>query len=231
MVQEGLGRYRQYYREGLQDKLGVDIHLFKVGEFKSAAEPYVLDQASPESKEADLYWMNDIWQRFLGDIAEARGLDPAVLAAAVDGLPQGVEAAGGDLAQLALDQKLVDGLKTLDEVQQLLAERGEVDEASDSGVREIAWTDYLKHVTSPMAAADSRPQVAVVVAEGQIMGGKQNPGTVGGESTSALLRDALDDEAVKAVVLRVDSPGGEVFASEQIRREAVARREAGQPVR
>ena len=65
MMLEGLARYRQYYRRGLQEKLGVDVHLFRVGEFKSAAEPYILDAASPESKEADLYWMNDIWGRYL----------------------------------------------------------------------------------------------------------------------------------------------------------------------
>ncbi|WP_133000300.1 signal peptide peptidase SppA [Luteimonas arsenica] len=230
MVLEGIGRYRQYYREGLQEKLGVDIHLFKVGEYKSAAEPYVLDQASPEAKEADLYWMNDIWRRFVGDIAKARGLDAAALSAAVDALPEGVQAAGGDLAKLAVEQKLVDGLKTLEEVQQLLAERGEADEDSDSGVREMAWDAYLKHVTSPMAAADARPQVAVVVAEGTIMDGEQNPGNVGGESTSALLRAAREDDNVKAVVLRVDSPGGGVFASEQIRREVEALKAAGKPV-
>src|SRR5690606_33564140 len=86
-------------------------------------------------------------------------------------------------------------------------------------------------VAEPMvAAADKRPQVAVVVAEGTIMGGQQPPGNVGGESTAALLREALDDELVRAVVLRVDSPGGEVFASEQIRREIVALKEAGKPV-
>ena len=230
MVLEGIGRYRQYYREGLQEKLGVDIHLFKVGEYKSAAEPYILDQASPEAKEADLYWMNDIWQRFVADIAKARGLDAGQLAAAVEALPQGVQAAGGDLAKLAVDQKLVDGLKTLEEVQQLLAERGMADEDSDSGVREIAYDAYLKHVTSPMAAADVRPQVAVVVAEGSILDGEQNPGTIGGESTSELLRAAREDEKVKAVVLRVDSPGGGVFASEQIRREVAALKAAGKPV-
>ena len=230
MVLEGLGRYRQYYREGLQDKLGVDIHLFKVGEFKSAAEPYVRDDASPESKEADLFWMNDIWQRFLGDVARARKLDAGVLAAGIDTMPAGIEAVGGDLARYAVEQKLVDGLMTVEELQHLLAERGMADEDSDSGVREIAMDAYLQHVTSPLAEADARPQVAVVVAEGQIMGGEQKPGTVGGESTSALLRAARDDEHVKAVVLRVDSPGGEVFASEQIRREVVALKAAGKPV-
>jgi protease-4 len=107
VVLEGLGRYRQYFRTGLQDKLGVDVHLFKVGEYKSAAEPYVLDAASPASKEADLFWMNDVWQRYLGDIAKARRLDPAQLAAGIDTLPEGIAAAGGDLAKFALQQKLV----------------------------------------------------------------------------------------------------------------------------
>jgi protease-4 len=79
IVLEGLGRYRLYYREGLQDKLGVDVHLFRVGEFKSAAEPFILDAASPESREADLYWMNDLWRRHLEEIATARKLPVADL--------------------------------------------------------------------------------------------------------------------------------------------------------
>ena len=112
---EGLGRYRMYYREGLQDKLGVDVHLFKVGEYKSAAEPYVLDAASAEAKEADLFWMNDVWQRLLADIAKVRKTTPEALAAGIDTLPEGIAAAGGDLAKYALQQKLVDGLKTREE--------------------------------------------------------------------------------------------------------------------
>ena len=91
LLLEGLGRYRQYYRQGLQDKLGVDVHLFKVGEYKSAAEPYVLDAASPEAKEADLYWMNDVWQRYLADIAKARKLDAAQLAQGIEQLPSGIQ--------------------------------------------------------------------------------------------------------------------------------------------
>jgi protease IV len=94
----------------------------------------------------------------------------------------------------------------------------------------VSLEGYLKHVDRLLPAADPRPQVAIVVAEGEITGGQQPPGTVGGESTSALLRDARDDDDVKAVVLRVDSPGGEVFASEQIRREVVALKAAGKPV-
>ncbi|MFS8063001.1 MAG: signal peptide peptidase SppA [Luteimonas sp.] len=230
LLLEGLGRYRQYYREGLQDKLGVDVHLFRVGEYKSAAEPYILDAASPASKEADLFWMNDIWQRYLGDIARVRKLTPQQLAAGIDTLPQGIEAAGGDLAKYALQQKLVDGLKTEEQVDDLLADRGVADSDADDGFREVAFDGYLKHIDSGLEAVDERPTVAVVVAEGEITGGKQPPGSIGGESTAELLRAARGDDKVKALVLRVDSPGGEVFASEQIRREVAALKDAGKPV-
>ena len=230
LLLEGLGRYRQYFRSGLQDKLGVDVHLFKVGEYKSAAEPYVLDAASPQAKEADLFWMNDVWQRYLADIAKARKLDAAQLAAGIDTLPEGIAAAGGDLARFALQQKLVDGLKTREEVEALLTDRGVADSDADGGFRQIALGDYLTQVDARRSPIDHRPQVAVVVAEGEIAGGDLPAGRVGGVSTSALLRAARDDDDVKAVVLRVDSPGGEVFASEQIRREVDALKAAGKPV-
>ncbi|MFC0676595.1 signal peptide peptidase SppA [Lysobacter korlensis] len=230
LLLEGLARYRLYYREALEDKLGVDMHLFKVGEFKSAAEPYVLDSASDEAKQADLFWMNDVWQRYLVDVAKARKLDPQWLATQVEQLPAEVQAANGDLAQYALSHKLVDGLKTREEFDELLTERGVADVDEDSGFRQVSFEGYLGHIDRAIKAADLRPQVAVVVAEGSITGGEQPPGTIGGESTAALLRDARDDENVKTVVLRVDSPGGEVFASEQIRREVVALKAAGKPV-
>ncbi len=230
LLLEGLGRYRQYYRQGLQDKLGVDVHLFRVGEYKSAAEPFILDAASPESKQADLYWMDDVWQRYVADVAKARRIDPARVAAGIDGAPEGIEAAGGDMAQYALRQKLVDGLKTAQQVDDLMAERGVADDSAADGFREIDLAGYLRHVDRGIEAVDERPEVAIVVAEGEITGGEQPPGTIGGESTSALLRAARDDDAVRAVVLRVNSPGGEVFASEQVRREVVALKDAGKPV-
>ena len=230
VVLEGLSRYRQYFREGLQDKLGVDVHLFKVGTFKSAAEPYVLDAASPASKEADLFWMNDVWQRYLGDVARARKLDVAQLTASVNDLPAGVAAAQGDLAQLALRQKLVDGLKTRQQVWDLLRERGVADDNAEGGFRRIELDDYLAHLDNRLQQVVPEKHVAVVVAEGEITGGDAPPGTIGGDSTSALLRDAHDDDNVAAVVLRVNSPGGEVFASEQIRREVDRLKAAGKPV-
>ncbi len=228
LMLEGLGRYRMYYREGLQDKLGVDVHLFRVGEYKSAAEPYILDAASPESKEADLFWMNDIWQRYLSDVGHARGIDPAKLAADIDDMSTGLKRADGDLAQWALNEHLVDALKTSDEVEAILEKKGAVDEEQHS-FRQIDLDGYLAHLGTELPALRG-DVVAVVVAAGEISGGQQPPGKIGGESTAALIARARNDDHVKALVLRVDSPGGEIFASEQIRREIELTRNAGIPV-
>lgn len=227
---EGIGRYRLFYREALQDKLGVDVHLFRVGEFKSAAEPYILDAASAESKEADLFWMNDIWGRYVADIAAARKISVDQLNAMIAALPERVSAAQGDLAKLALDEKLVDALKTPDEMETLLSERGARDE-ENSTFRQISLDSYLaQQITPASLLGKGGAQVGVVVAEGEITDGKQAPGTVGGESTSELIREARLDENIKALVLRVNSPGGGVFPSEQIRREIALTKAAGKPV-
>jgi len=222
---EGLGRYRSYYKD-LLDRLGVVVHLFRVGEFKSAAEPYVRNDASPESKEADLFWMNGLWSDYLKDIAGARKLDIAQLKQEIQDYPTAIKAANGDLAQLALQQKLVDKLATHDEARQLLIEKGVRD---DKTFRQIAFDDYL-HIVQREHIGDVRAPIGVVIAEGEIMGGDQAPGTIGGESLSHLIRAAREDDSLKALVLRVNSPGGEVFASELIRREVELTRQAGKPV-
>ena len=226
---EGLGRYRLYYRQALQDKLGVDVKLFRVGEYKSAAEPYILDAASPESREADLFWMSDLWQRHVADIASARKLKVEDLNAMINNLPERVQAARGDLAKLALDSKLVDGLKTQDQLEKLLAERGAYDK-DEHTFRQVGLYPYLVQRKARSGLLDRHGEVAVVVAQGEITDGDQPQGVVGGESTSRLIRQAREDEEVKALVLRVDSPGGGVFPSEQIRREIELTRKAGKPV-
>ena len=226
----GLASYQPYFNQALREKLGVDVQVFRVGKYKSAVEPYLLDAASPESKEASLYWMNDVWQRYLRDIGSARGIAPEQIAAGIDGMADGVAAVGGDMARYALQQKLVDGLKTRAEVDQLLAKSGVADSDAAAGFRNIGFDDYLAQLQVKQSVLDSRDQVAVVVASGEIVGGEQPAGRIGGESTAALLRQARADDKIKAVVLRVDSPGGDVFASEQIRREVDALKQAGKPV-
>ncbi len=226
---EGLGRYRLYYRQALQEKLGVDVHLFRVGEFKSAAEPYILDAASPESREADMFWMNDLWQRYVADIAKARKIPAEQLNASINNMTAEVKAASGDLGKLAVQQKLVDGLKTSHEIEAMLSEMGVEDEEIHS-FRQVEFAQYLKPLNLPVSPFDKQSQLAIVVAQGEIVGGEANPGTVGGDSTSALIREARENEYTKALVLRVDSPGGGVFPSEQIRREIELTKKAGIPV-
>ena len=227
---EGLGRYRLFYREALQDKLGLDVHLFRVGEFKSAAEPYILDAASDESKQADLFWMSDIWQRYLQQVGKARGIAPEAISAAINELPQRLAAVKGNLAQLALNEKWVDGLKTAYEMEQYLVEQGVAFDDGSGSFQQIDMIDYLGHVNSSQIAKPQADAVAVVVAQGEIVDGEQPQGMVGGVTTSALIRAAREDDEVKALVLRVDSPGGSVFASEQIRREVELTKAAGKPV-
>lgn len=227
---EGLGRYRLFYREALQDKLGLDVHLFRVGEFKSAAEPFILDAASEESKQADLYWMNDIWQRYLQQVGTARGIAPEAIAAAIKELPQRLAAVKGNLAQLALNEKWVDGLKTAYEMEQYLVDQGVAFDDESGSFQQIDMIDYLGHVNSKEMTKPQADAVAVVVAQGEIVDGEQPQGMVGGVSTSALIRAAREDDEIKALVLRVDSPGGSVFASEQIRREVELTKAAGKPV-
>lgn len=227
---EGLGRYRLFYREALQDKLGLDVHLFRVGEFKSAAEPFILDAASTESKEADLYWMNDIWQRYLAQVGKARNIDPAQITLAINELPARLDAVKGNLAQWAVNEKWIDGLKTAYEMEHYLVLQGVAEDQDNHTFQQIDFMEYLGHVQSRKIGVQNQDIVAVVVAQGEITDGEQPPGTVGGESTSALIRAAREDDSVKALVLRVDSPGGGVFPSEQIRREVELTKAAGKPV-
>lgn len=233
LMLEGIGRYRQYYRELLQDKLGVDMQLFKVGTFKSAAEPYVLDESSAAAEQADLFWMNDIWSRYLTEVARDRKIPESQLRDSINNAREGIVAAQGDQAQYALTNRWVDALQTREQFNASIAAKAIKDEDNTVGYRAIGYDDYLQLAQiepDPESSLLSEKQVGIVVAEGDIVSGEQPPGAIGGESTAALLRDARKDKTIKAVVLRVSSPGGEVFPSEQIRREVAALRAAGKPV-
>ncbi|WP_342316400.1 signal peptide peptidase SppA [Lysobacter sp. FW306-1B-D06B] len=226
----GFAVYMPYFREALQDKLGVDVSVFKVGTYKSATEPFVQDAASPEAKQAESDVLNDQWKHYLADIAKARRLDVASIEHGIDHMPAALAEVGGNPARLALKAKLVDGLRTRNEVDHLLKARGEPDMGAKSGFRQASVAEYLAVLDKEAAKSRGKAKVAIVVAEGSIVRGDGSAGQVGGNSTSELLRKAAEDEDVKAVVLRVNSPGGEVFASEQISREVLRLRKAGKPV-
>ncbi|TAM98671.1 MAG: signal peptide peptidase SppA [Rhodanobacteraceae bacterium] len=221
----GLSDYRSYYKT-LLDKLGISAHLFRVGEFKSAAEPFILDQPSTAALEADKYWMGGLWNTWLDEIGALRHIAPATLAQQIDNLPTEIPAANGEVAQLALKLHWVDGLATREDVVRMMQEHGV---ATDNGTGFRA-VDLARYLPQTLDLGVGKPQVAVVVAEGDIMRGEQPAGEIGGESTAALIREARADRDVRAIVLRVNSPGGEAFAAEQIRREVLLAEQAGKPV-
>ncbi|MEZ2418591.1 signal peptide peptidase SppA [Luteibacter sp. RCC_6_2] len=226
----GLANYRLFYKDML-DRLGVQVHLFRVGQFKSAAEPFILDHASPESKEADAFWLGGLWTTWIDEVAKMRHLDPAALRADVDGLAERVRDAKGSLAELAVEEKLADGIATEQQFVQMLRKEGVPAGKKDQGFRQVDLGGYLAdRGLSSVDMLQTGPGVAVVVAEGEITGGKQAQGTIGGDSTAALIRAVRNDRRTRALVLRVNSPGGEVYAAEQIRREVELTREAGIPV-
>jgi protease-4 len=223
----GLANYRLFYKD-LLDKLGVDVYLFRVGQFKSAAEPFILDHASPESKEADSFWMGGLWDGYIDTVAKLRKLDPAVVRADIDQLPDRIATTQGDLAKLALDEHLIDGLATREDLIDMLRSQGVPAGKDGHGIRSVGLDRYVANM--PSRAKLTGSGVTVVVAEGEITSGEQPAGSIGGESTAALIRAAREDKRTKALVLRVNSPGGEVYAAEEIRREVEQTRKAGIPV-
>jgi protease-4 len=224
---DGYSSYRQFYRQGLE-KLAVEINLFRVGKYKSAMEPYTRDDMSEEAKEAGRFWLNDLWQQYLEVVAKNRGLILESLQASIDDLPNQIESVDGNFAVYALDLGLVDRLMTAPEARHELARRGTPDQAGDS-YRAVGMQDYLD-LTAPLRNQGGAKKVAIIVAEGEIVSGRHPAGRIGSISTSEQLRRAARDDNVAAVVLRVNSPGGDAYASEVLRLELQQVREAGKTV-
>jgi len=239
---DGYDRYRTYYKD-LLDKLGVEVNLFRVGAYKSAAEVYVRSDMSPEDREESLAYLNGLWFNYRKAVAEARGLTPTDIADYVNNSVPAMLAAKGNSAKVALDAKLVTGLKSSLDVERRMVElvggdskkteeKVEADK-SDAGesYNSTSLEDYLRVVQAEKRArSGGKDKIGVIIAAGEILDGSQPPGTVGGETAAMLIRQAREDDDVKAIVLRVDSPGGSVFASEQIYREVRAAQEAGKTV-
>jgi protease-4 len=225
---EGFGRWRTYYKDAL-DRVGVTPHVVKAGTYKNFAETYTATGPSPATQESEGLVYGELWSGFTAAIEAARKLEAGSIAQGIAELPQRLAAAKGDPAQLALQAKLVDGLKTRDQMRELLTAKGAKDEQSKS-FRQVSLGEYLAHVKDAGAPNKVQPGIGIVVAEGEIVDGQAGPGRIGGDSTARLIRKAREDEAIKAVVLRVNSPGGSAFASEILRRELELTRQAGKPV-
>ncbi|MBC7939691.1 MAG: signal peptide peptidase SppA, partial [Chitinophagaceae bacterium] len=221
---EGFGRYRNYYKDAF-DRFGITANVLRVGRFKNAGETFSANAPSKETLESESFLMDALWSAWTGGVERARKLPAGSMMKNIDALPASLLAVGGDSAKLALQEKLVDGLKTRDEMRALMIERGARDEDNKT-FRQVSFGEYLARI-KPRQTGDA---VGVVVAEGTISDGQAPGGNVGGLSTSALIRQAREDEKIKALVLRVDSPGGSAFGSELVRRELELTRAAGKPV-
>ncbi|EKO1579927.1 signal peptide peptidase SppA [Salmonella enterica] len=212
------------YYKTLLDKLKVSTHVFRVGTYKSAVEPFIRDDMSPAAREADSRWIGELWQNYLHTVSANRQISPQQLFPGAQAIIDGLTNAGGDTAKYALDHKLVDALASSADVEKALTKQFGWSK-TENNYRAISYYDY-----SLKKPADSGGTIAVIFANGAIMDGEETPGNVGGDTTASQIRDARLDPKVKSIVLRVNSPGGSVNASEVIRAELAAAKAAGKPV-
>lgn len=224
---DGYSRFQPYYKSAI-DSLYIDFHVWTVGEYKSFVEPITRDDMSPEDREATEVFLGALWEAYQADVTAARGFPENALQRFADNAVELLRDAGGDTAQMALDYGLVDELLSRDQMRDRLKVLVTDDEDADDYER-IDHADYLAAIRAEESEAPAENKIAVIVASGPILDGSQPPGTVGGDSTAAMIRAAREDDDVKALVLRVDSPGGSAFASEVILRELQAFQETDRP--
>ncbi len=226
---DGFSYYRMFYKDAI-DKLGVDFNVFRAGTFKSYTDQFSRNDMAPSERDETSVWLETLWNAYSQDVTRARSLPATALKDFVADQPAALQAVSGDMAKMALQRGLVTALKSRRQVADDL--KGLVGEDQDThSFNSIGLKDYLAAVRAKrMLQSKSDAKIGIIVASGEIFDGHQPPGSIGGESTSDLLRQVRYDNTVKAVVLRVDSPGGSEFASEQILREVQALRKAGKPV-
>ncbi|MGL5949394.1 MAG: signal peptide peptidase SppA [Aeromonas sp.] len=222
---EGMSVYQPFFK-GVLDKLAITPHVFKVGSYKSFVEPYTRSDMSPESKQANRHWLAQLWRQYVDAISTQRQISATQIDPAPDALLNALRAAHGNAATYALNAGLVDALLTRQGMSdEVIAITGKNKRHSWQGVEVL---DYLDAIEPPYAHAD-KPQIGLITASGAIMDGKQPAGVIGGDSLSRLIDKARRDDHIKALVLRIDSPGGSAFAAEQIRQALLALKAADKP--
>lgn len=224
----GFGIYQNYYKAAL-DKLMVQLHVFRVGTYKSALEPLMRNNMSEFDREASSALLEVLWASFKTGVADGRGIDPEILDDYTRHFPERLADHAGDAAQLALAFRLVDELKTIEEVRQELIELAGEDTAKRT-FRQVRFHDYVNAVRPDRKNDGPDPKVGVIVAQGVILDGTQPAGKIGSSSLASLIRQARKDDSIRSVVLRIDSPGGSAFASDTIRREIEQVKLAGKPL-
>ncbi len=215
---KGLERYNLYFGETLR-KLGVGVQVTKVGKYKSAVEPYIGDKMSEPSREQTEAVLRGAWKKILADVGTARGLTPATLNGYAN-------SAGVFPAPDALKYHLVDELLQRDELIVEMQKLGAKSIESETSFRQVSLSSYATKAKLPSKGG----RIAVVYAEGEIVDGWGSDNEVGGDQLAHELRTLRGDDKLKAVVLRINSPGGSAFASDLIAREVSLLRTKGIPV-
>lgn len=212
------------YYKSLLDKLKVSTHIFRVGTYKSAVEPILRDNMSDAAREASSRWVESLWQNYLTTVAANRYLSPQQLFPSAPEMITALQTKEGNLAKYSLDNKLVDQIASNPEVETELSKTFGWDEENNN-FNFISIYDYQ---------SQEQPQqdneIAVILINGAIVDGAKTPGNIGGDAAAAQIRQARLDPKIKAVILRVNSPGGSASASEVIRAELVALRRANKPL-
>lgn len=229
---EGFSVYQNYFKDAL-DKLGVQMNVFRVGEFKAAVEPFIRNDMSEEARRANVEWLGDLWGEYGRVVGEGRALPAETVGRYVEGFRAGLERLRGDSAAYAKEAGLVTHLETLSEFRERIGARVGLDDDHGS-FRQLHFEEYLRAVRPSLkkqkAARRAASDVALIVVQGEIVDGYGERGQAGGDTVADLLDQARRDDDVAAVVLRIDSPGGSAWASELIRREVLALKAAGKPV-
>ncbi len=223
----GLGVYPTFYKEAL-DKLKITTHIFKVGTYKGAVEPFLRDDMSPESREANLGWLTVLWDEYAKTVTERRSISRAEFDQYIGEYDTLLAEASGDASLLAVQRKLIDERVSpqqwVEHLQDIVGKQGD-------DFNQIDFRQYLSATRPPMSAINpAADKIAIINAKGAIYDGYQPSGNIGGDSLSELIVQARKDTTVKALVLRVDSPGGSASASEKIRYELSRFQNAGKPV-
>jgi len=223
----GLGVYPTYFKAAI-DKLKIQVHVFKVGTYKGAVEPFLRNDMSVAAQEANLGWIQVLWDEYLDQIARLRGIDKTKLNQYIDHYPELLANTGSDAGMLAVEQGLVDQLMSR---QQWREELQDLVGSDERDFQQIDFRNYLLAAEIPIPTLNpGTDKIAVIIAKGTIYDGEQPAGSIGSDSVSALIKQAREDDRVKALVMRIDSPGGSATAAEQIRYELELTQQAGKPV-
>ena len=225
----GMGVYPTFFKSALE-KLKVQFHVFKVGTYKGAVEPFLRDDMSAEAEQANLAWLQVLWGDYLTQVASLRNLETSHLSQYIDQYPQLLETADSNAGQLAVEQGLVDQRMSSKQWRELMQTTGGSGDA-DSDYSLVTFRDYLQLTRPPLPVLNpSAEKIAVITAKGNIYDGEQPAGSIGSASVVTLIKRAREDATVKALVVRIDSPGGSATAAEKIRYELELTQLEGKPV-